>query len=69
MAQGVGLIRSWMIVDQGGVWRAMKSFVRGLVVLGILGGAGFVGIVYLAQAVEPQSAPVEKTISNDAFSR
>lgn len=47
----------------------MKSFVRGLVVLGILGGAGFVGIVYLAQSVEPQSAPVEKTISNDAFSR
>lgn len=47
----------------------MKSFVRGLVVLAILGGAGFVGIVYLAQAVEPQSAPVEKTISNDRFPR
>lgn len=47
----------------------MKSFVRGLVVLAILGAAGFVGIVYLAQAVQPQSAPVEKTISNDNFSR
>ena len=47
----------------------MKSFVRGLVVLAILGAAGFVGIVYLAQAVEPQSAPVEKTISNDRFPR
>ncbi len=47
----------------------MKSFVRALVVLVILGAAGFVGIVYLAQAVEPQSAPVEKTISNDSFPR
>jgi|GEM_PF-2690757 len=47
----------------------MKSFVRGLVILAVLGVAGFVGVVYLAQAVEPQSAPVEKTISNDSFPR
>lgn len=47
----------------------MKSFVRGLVVLVILAGAGFAGIVYLAQAPVPTPTPVEKTISNDDFPR
>jgi hypothetical protein len=47
----------------------MKSFVRGLLVLVVLAGAGFAGIVYLAQSTEPSSAPVEKSISNDTFPR
>ncbi len=47
----------------------MKSFVRGLVVLAILAGAGFAGIVYLAQSTAPQSSPVERTLSNDSFPR
>lgn len=47
----------------------MKSFVRGLVVLVILAGAVFAGIVYLAQSTSPPSSPVEKTISNDTFPR
>lgn len=47
----------------------MKSFVRGLVVLVVLAGAGFAGVVYLAQSTAPSSSPVEKTISNDNFPR
>ncbi len=47
----------------------MKSFVRGLVVLVILAGAGFAGVVYLAQSTAPTSSPVEKTISSDTFPR
>jgi hypothetical protein len=47
----------------------MKGFIRGLVVLAVLGGAGFIGIVYLAQSTAPTSAPVEKSISNDTFPR
>jgi phage shock protein PspC (stress-responsive transcriptional regulator) len=47
----------------------MKSFVRGLVVLIILAGAGFAGVVYLAQSTAPTSSSVEKTIANDTFPR
>ncbi|MEQ9145688.1 MAG: hypothetical protein RLO08_15175 [Parvibaculaceae bacterium] len=47
----------------------MNSFIRGLMVLAVLGAAGFAGVVYLAQSVEPTSAPIEKTISNDTFPR
>lgn len=47
----------------------MKSFIRGLVVLLIMAGAGFAGIVYLAQSDAPSPSPVEKTISNDIFPR
>lgn len=47
----------------------MKSFVRGLVVLIILAGAGYAGVVYLAQSTAPTSSPVEKTISSDTFPR
>ncbi len=47
----------------------MKSFIRGMVVLVVLAGAGFAGIVYLAQSDAPAPSPVEKTISNDTFPR
>ncbi|MCE7999317.1 MAG: hypothetical protein HEP70_10695 [Rhodobiaceae bacterium] len=47
----------------------MKSFVRVVVMLVILAGAGFAGMVYLAQSPVPAPSPVEKTISNDNFPR
>ncbi|WOF75267.1 hypothetical protein QMT40_002937 [Parvibaculaceae bacterium PLY_AMNH_Bact1] len=47
----------------------MKSFIRGLVVLVILAGAGLAGVVYLAQSTAPNPSAVEKTISNDNFPR
>ncbi len=47
----------------------MKSLVRTVVLLVILGVAGFIGLLYLDQTVAPQVQPVEKTISNENFAR
>lgn len=47
----------------------MKNAVRILVVLIVLGAAGFGGIFYLAQAVEPSVGVVEKVLPDDNFPR
>lgn len=47
----------------------MTSAFRILVVLFVLAAAGFAGVIYLAQAVEPPVQPVEKVLPNDRFPR
>ncbi|GAK45415.1 hypothetical protein M2A_1914 [Tepidicaulis marinus] len=45
----------------------MAGVVRMLVVVAVLAGAVFAGLIFLAQSDPPQVQPVQKVMENDAF--